>query len=37
MHAFADTHVSQVTADVDPGVYVSICSKNGSESVALPE
>ena len=37
MHAFADTHVSQVTADVDPNVYMSICSKNGNESVALPE
>jgi hypothetical protein len=37
MHAFGDTHVSQVTADVDPNVYMSICSRNGSEPTALQE
>jgi len=37
MHAFGDTHVSQVTADVDPIVYLSICSRNGSEPMALQE
>jgi len=37
MHAFGDTHVSQVTADVDPNVYMSICSRNGSEPTSLQE
>ena len=37
MHAFGDTHVSQVTADVDPAVYLAICSRNGQESAALQE
>jgi prepilin-type N-terminal cleavage/methylation domain-containing protein len=37
MHAFGDTHVSQVTADVDPNVYMAICSRNGSEPTALQE
>jgi hypothetical protein len=37
MHAFGDTHVAQVTADVDPNVYMSICSRNGQESATLQE
>ena len=37
MHAFADTHVSQITADVDPTVYMSICSKSGNETARLEE
>jgi hypothetical protein len=37
MHAFGDTHVAQITADVDPNVYMSICSRNGSETAALTE
>ncbi len=37
MHAFGDTHVAQVTADVDPGVYLAICSRNGQESATLQE
>ena len=37
MHAFGDTHVAQITADVDPNVYMSICSRAGSESAGLQE
>jgi prepilin-type N-terminal cleavage/methylation domain-containing protein len=37
MHAFGDTHVAQVTSDVDPGVYLAICSRNGQESANLQE
>jgi prepilin-type N-terminal cleavage/methylation domain-containing protein len=37
MHAFGDTHVAQITADVDPNVYMSICSRNGNESANLQE
>ena len=37
MHAFGDTHVSQITADIDPNVYMSICSRNGQESSNLQE
>jgi hypothetical protein len=37
MHAFGDTHVAQITADVDPNVYMSICSRAGSESASLQE
>jgi len=37
MHAFADTHVSQITADVDPSVYMSICSRAGNETARLEE
>lgn len=37
MHAFGDTHVAQVTADIDPQVYMSICSRNGGESTGLTE
>ena len=37
MHAFGDTHVSQITGDVDPNVYMSICSRNGSETNNLTE
>jgi len=37
MHAFGDTHIAQVTADVDPTVYMSICSRNGQESATLQE
>jgi prepilin-type N-terminal cleavage/methylation domain-containing protein len=37
MHAFGDTHVAQVTADIDPQVYMSICSRSGSESTGLSE
>ena len=34
MHVYGDTHVSQVTSDIDPGVYLSICSRNGQESTS---
>jgi hypothetical protein len=37
IHAFGDTHVSQITGDVDPAVYLAICSKNGGETGTLPE
>jgi len=37
MHAFGDTHVSQITADIDPNVYMSICSRAGGESATLTE
>jgi len=37
MHAFGDTHVAPVTADVDPNVYMSICSRNGNEAATLQE
>jgi prepilin-type N-terminal cleavage/methylation domain-containing protein len=37
MHAFGDTHVSQITGDVDPAVYLAICSKSGGETGTLPE
>ena len=37
MHAFGDTHVAQVTSDVDPGVYLAISSRNGQESASLQE
>ena len=37
MHAFGDTHVTQVTADIDPQVYMAICSRNGQESANLQE
>jgi prepilin-type N-terminal cleavage/methylation domain-containing protein len=37
MHAFGDTHVAQITADVDPNVYMSICSRNQNESANLQE
>jgi hypothetical protein len=29
--------VSQVTGDIDPNVYLAICSRNGGESAALTE
>ena len=37
MHAFGDTHVAQITGDVDPNVYMSICSRNVQESATLTE
>jgi prepilin-type N-terminal cleavage/methylation domain-containing protein len=37
MHAFGDTHVSQIAGDVDPAVYLAICSKNGGETGTLQE
>ncbi|MFM7137243.1 MAG: DUF1559 domain-containing protein [Planctomycetota bacterium] len=37
LHAFGDTHVSQITADVDPAVYMAICSRNSGESASLQE
>ncbi|MEX0669651.1 MAG: DUF1559 domain-containing protein, partial [Pirellulales bacterium] len=37
MHGFGDTHVSQVTADIDPIVYMAICTRNGGESASLLE
>lgn len=37
MHAFGDTHVAQITADVDPTIYMAICSRNGQESATLQE
>lgn len=37
LHAFGDTHVSQITQDIDANVYLSICSKNGGETATLTE
>jgi len=37
MHAFGDTHVAQITSDVDANVYLSICSRNGGESNNLQD
>ena len=37
MHVFGDTHVSQITGDIDPGVYLSICSRSGQESTSQIE
>jgi hypothetical protein len=37
MHAFGDTHVAQITGDVDPNVYMSINSRNVQESATLTE
>jgi len=37
MHAFGDTHVSQLAGDVDPSVYLAICSKSGGETGTLQE
>jgi hypothetical protein len=37
MHAFGDTHVAQITADVEPRVYMAICSRGGSEPDSLQE
>jgi len=37
VHGFGDTHVSQITGDVDPNVYMAICSRAGGEPVALPD
>jgi len=37
MHAFGDTHVAQVTTDVDPQVYMAICSRNSQESANLQD
>jgi prepilin-type N-terminal cleavage/methylation domain-containing protein len=37
MHGFGDTHVSQITGDVDPIVYMAICSRNGGEAASLQE
>jgi len=37
MHAFGDTHVTPITTDVDPNVYMSVCSRNGQEAVTITE
>jgi len=37
MHAFGDTHVVPITDDVDPSVYLSICSRNGGEVATLSQ
>ncbi len=37
MHGFGDTHVSQVTADMDPVIYMAICSRQGGESAVMSE
>jgi prepilin-type N-terminal cleavage/methylation domain-containing protein len=37
LHAFGDTHVAQVTSDVDANVYLSICSRSGGEANTLQE
>jgi type II secretory pathway pseudopilin PulG len=37
MHVFGDTHVAQVTEDVDPVVYLSICTRNSGESANLEQ
>ncbi len=37
MHAFGDTHVAQITQDVDANVYLSICSRGGGEANTLQE
>ncbi len=35
MHTFADGHVSQLTSDIDPTVYVSLYSRSQAEPVNL--
>lgn len=35
LHTFADGHVSQITADIDPSVYVSLYSRASGEPVNL--
>jgi type II secretory pathway pseudopilin PulG len=37
MHAFVDTHAIPIAADIDPNVYMSICSRNGAESAPPPD
>ncbi len=37
MHAFGDTHVTPVTTDVDPNVYMSISSRNGGEATTITD
>jgi hypothetical protein len=37
LHAFGDTHVAQVTADVDPNIYMAISSRNGGEAATITE
>ena len=37
MHAFGDTHVAQITGDVEPRVYMAICTRGGAESDSLQE
>jgi hypothetical protein len=37
LHAFGDTHVAQVTSDVDANVYLSICSRSAGEANTLQE
>jgi prepilin-type N-terminal cleavage/methylation domain-containing protein len=37
MHAFGDTHVAQINPDIDPQVYMSICSRSGNESAKLQD
>lgn len=33
MHAFGDSSTSLIASDVDPSVYISLCSRNGQESL----
>ena len=35
-HAFADAHGKSIAEDVDPNVYVRICTRAGNEVVELP-
>jgi hypothetical protein len=37
MHAFGDTHVAQINPDIDPQIYMSICSRSGNESAKLQD
>lgn len=37
LHAFGDTHVAQVTSDIDANVYLSICSRSGGETATIQE
>jgi prepilin-type N-terminal cleavage/methylation domain-containing protein len=37
LHGFGDTHVAQIVADVDPKVYMAICSRGGGEADSLTE
>jgi prepilin-type N-terminal cleavage/methylation domain-containing protein len=37
MHAFGDTHVTQITGEIDPVVYMAICSRNGNEANSIVE
>jgi hypothetical protein len=34
LHAYGDTHVSQITSDIDPNIYMAISSRNNGEAVS---